>query len=343
MKTVRCPQCNLVCWNTVPFCSRCNFDIQSIVEQQESGEAENNSSFERNENQHSVQNSASYAKQNPPDTANGYSDNQQDYQSNNQNKFNENQRGKQNYGRNPYSANNRNNYQDRNQFGKNSDKTKKGLAIFSLVSGIIGFPPIGFIIGGILAAILGTILGTPGLIIGLAVTILIPVSALISGIVAVRRSGKNPREFGGKGLAIAGICCSGFVLLFSPITAAIAIPNLLAARRAANEGSAISSMRQIAEAESTYRTTTGKACADLTVLGSSQLVDTVLAKGNKSGFRFVVTKLPTPENDCAITATPESNSTGNRAFYFSTEDGEFRARTFGGQMATKDDEPLSRR
>ena len=47
------------------------------------------------------------------------------------------------------------------------------------------------------------------------------------------------------------------VVVIIGIIAAIAIPNLLAARRSANEGSAISSLRTIHGAEMTYQATTG--------------------------------------------------------------------------------------
>ncbi|HNU07997.1 MAG TPA: prepilin-type N-terminal cleavage/methylation domain-containing protein, partial [Pyrinomonadaceae bacterium] len=47
------------------------------------------------------------------------------------------------------------------------------------------------------------------------------------------------------------------VVVIIGIIAAIAIPNLLAARRAANEGSAVSSMRTVHGAEMTYQSTTG--------------------------------------------------------------------------------------
>ena len=42
------------------------------------------------------------------------------------------------------------------------------------------------------------------------------------------------------------------------IIAAIAIPNLLASRRAANEGSAQSSLRTIHSSQATYQATTGQ-------------------------------------------------------------------------------------
>ena len=56
------------------------------------------------------------------------------------------------------------------------------------------------------------------------------------------------------------------------IIAAIAIPNLLASRRAANEGSAIATMRVIFSSEATYQSTTGAgAYGDLADLNSAGL------------------------------------------------------------------------
>jgi type IV pilus assembly protein PilA len=74
------------------------------------------------------------------------------------------------------------------------------------------------------------------------------------------------------------------------IIAAIAIPNLLASRRAANEGSAQSSLRTVHSAQATYQATTGNGAfsADLAALNTANLVDSVLAAGSKSGYDFAV-------------------------------------------------------
>jgi type IV pilus assembly protein PilA len=73
------------------------------------------------------------------------------------------------------------------------------------------------------------------------------------------------------------------------IIAAIAIPNLLASRRAANEGSAQSSLRTIHSSEATYQATNGNgAFGTLANLGSVSLVDPVLATGIKSGYNFTI-------------------------------------------------------
>jgi type IV pilus assembly protein PilA len=83
------------------------------------------------------------------------------------------------------------------------------------------------------------------------------------------------------------------------IIAAIAIPNLLASRRAANEGSAQSSLRTIHSSEATYQATIGNGAFG--VLGTAathatgsadlagqSLVDPVLATGIKSGYNFSI-------------------------------------------------------
>ena len=62
------------------------------------------------------------------------------------------------------------------------------------------------------------------------------------------------------------------------IIAAIAIPNLLASRRAANEASAISALRTIGTAQSTYSSTFGNGSyGDMDDLKDSKLVDTQIA------------------------------------------------------------------
>jgi type IV pilus assembly protein PilA len=73
------------------------------------------------------------------------------------------------------------------------------------------------------------------------------------------------------------------------IIAAIAIPNLLASRRAANEGSAQSSLRTIHSAEATYQSTVGSGnFGTLANLLGQSLIDPVLGTGSKSGYTFAV-------------------------------------------------------
>src|SRR5215211_5139790 len=85
------------------------------------------------------------------------------------------------------------------------------------------------------------------------------------------------------------------VVVIIGIIAAIAIPNLLAARRSANEGSAVSAMRTLHGAQMTYQATTGAGeyagatsidATGLTALSTANLIDSVLGSGQKSGYNF---------------------------------------------------------
>ena len=76
------------------------------------------------------------------------------------------------------------------------------------------------------------------------------------------------------------------------IIAAIAIPNLLASRRAANEGSAQSSIRTIFSAQATYQATAGNGVFGTQAnLMNNFLIDSVLGQADvtaKSGYTFTV-------------------------------------------------------
>jgi prepilin-type N-terminal cleavage/methylation domain-containing protein len=103
------------------------------------------------------------------------------------------------------------------------------------------------------------------------------------------------------------------VVVIIGIIAAIAIPNLLAARRSANEGSAVSAMRTLHGAQMTYAATQGGgnyagattgSTAALGDLATAGLVDATLGGGNKSGYLFVGGRI-------------NSSATAPAQFYFS--------------------------
>src|SRR5215470_14975851 len=78
------------------------------------------------------------------------------------------------------------------------------------------------------------------------------------------------------------------------IIAAIAVPNLLKSRQAANEASAIGSTRTIGTSQATFQSTSGGGkdfATGLGVLSSTSvgLVDSTLGAGSKSGFNFACT------------------------------------------------------
>jgi type IV pilus assembly protein PilA len=112
------------------------------------------------------------------------------------------------------------------------------------------------------------------------------------------------------------------------IIAAIAIPNFLRSRMAANEASAVGSTRAINTAAVTYTSTysnlgfpaTLAAMGGTTCAGTSStnacLLDPVLASGTKAGYTFVwVGDGLTPSVGYALTATPAAvGQTGQRQF-----------------------------
>jgi prepilin-type N-terminal cleavage/methylation domain-containing protein len=118
------------------------------------------------------------------------------------------------------------------------------------------------------------------------------------------------------------------------IIAAIAIPNLLASRRAANEGSAQQSMRTLSSSEATYLNTAGQGSyGTLANLMSQNLVDSVLGQSDvtaKSGYLFTLNPVAgTPAQfwGFALPATTSGvGATGTRRFAIS-EDGVLRGDT----------------
>jgi type IV pilus assembly protein PilA len=112
------------------------------------------------------------------------------------------------------------------------------------------------------------------------------------------------------------------------IIAAIAIPNLLRARIAANESSSVASIRTLNTAQISYNSAyptvgyastmgalAGTSCAPPTS-SSACLIDTQLAGGTKSGYSFALSNVSgTPASTYNFIATPLAvNQTGTRYF-----------------------------
>jgi type IV pilus assembly protein PilA len=196
---------------------------------------------------------------------------------------------------------------------------RQGLAIASLVLGILSLPTLGCLgIGALVSVVLG--------------------------IMALTKAGRDPREYGGRGLAIGGIVASGLSLVIAiplgGIVAAIAIPSLLRARVAANESAAIGDVRTVISAQAAYQS------ANCGTYGALECLSRPSAPGciaNYSGPTFIDSTLTSvqvkggytrafhPGNPIALpsdascpggmglesfayTAVPASNQTGVRAF-----------------------------
>jgi type IV pilus assembly protein PilA len=187
-----------------------------------------------------------------------------------------------------------------------------GKAIASLVLGI--FPVIPFV-GSIVAIVLGAVSRSE-----------------------IRRSGGRLK---GDGLALAGLilgCLQVAVIPIVLIVAAIAIPNLLRARIAANQAAAVGSLRAIDTAEVMYATTYGGYSPDLAALGpppsgppsaeTANLIDSVLSKGTKLGYVFAYEAGERDPNGRITTyqvhADPVTSGTTGMSHYFTDQTGAIR-------------------
>lgn len=137
-----------------------------------------------------------------------------------------------------------------------------------------------------------------------------------------------------------GSCDRGFSLIellivvaVILIVAAIAIPNFIRSRMAANEASAVQNLRNISTAEYLYSTTYGvsftpkmqtlSGTAANPDVNNAELIDEVLASGTKSGYSFVYSAgAADPQgriNSYIVTATPLLPGTTGMRYFFTDQ------------------------
>jgi type IV pilus assembly protein PilA len=212
-------------------------------------------------------------------------------------------------------------YNYQTQYAGYQPEASQGLAITSLVSGILNF-------------------------LFLGIFVVTTIAGIVISVLALKKINRDPRHYGGKSLAVGGLVMNIVSLVaIVPILmiAAIAIPNLMASRRAANEGAAIVSLRKLHSAEMAHYTMQRK-YGNLTDLMQKGLIDSKLASGDRSGYRFTIEIL----NDrgdgwpgFTVVGVPrEYDSTGRRSF-FVDQTGVIRAADSRGLEATKYDPPLN--
>jgi type IV pilus assembly protein PilA len=138
------------------------------------------------------------------------------------------------------------------------------------------------------------------------------------------------------------------------IIAAIAIPNLLRSRMAANEASAVGSLRTINTAQVTFASTYGIGFAgSLAALGAAAqpcvataagacLIDEVLQTGAKSGYTIAMTSAvgtaAAPTTTYTVTAVPIAVGSSGQRRFFTDESGVIRFNA--SAAATTADPPI---
>jgi type IV pilus assembly protein PilA len=198
------------------------------------------------------------------------------------------------------------------------------------------------------------------LITGIVGLIFFPVSiaAIILGHMSRSEIRKSNGGLEGSGMALAGLIMGYLGIAFLPlvlIVAAIAIPNLLRARMAQNEESAVAAVRRIVMVEGGYRTaypSVGYTC-NLASLGGDRhgaassehaaLIDERLASGEKSGYRYVLQNCVNADDGgkFQVVAYPMiRNQSGVRAFC-SDESGVIKVNASGsGEDCLANGRPL---
>jgi type IV pilus assembly protein PilA len=201
---------------------------------------------------------------------------------------------------------------------------------------------------------------TASLICGIVAYLILPffaaIPAIILGHLALSDIKKKAGQLKGNGLAIAGMVMGYAQVVLIPfilIIAAIAIPNLLRARMAANEASAVGTLRTYNRAMVSYATQcqNNGFPASVTNLGAgrgdcegAELVDALLAApaAIKNGYRFFYS--PGPADNLGhvisytINADPISENTSGMRHFFMDESGVIRSST--GTPTSADSPPI---
>ena len=190
----------------------------------------------------------------------------------------------------------------------------------------------------------------------------VPIAAIILGHLSLSDIRKSAGRLTGEGIAIGGLVLGYLGVLMIPImliVAVIAIPNLLRARMAENQASAVGSLRQIDLASvaysDRYRNGFPPAIEALTGIGEQNcdhagLIDEELASGTRRGYVFTYTPMAgtdpkaapkAPASGCsvagaggfAVTADPVTRGTTGQTSYYVDETGVIRYDTNGEATA----------
>ncbi len=125
------------------------------------------------------------------------------------------------------------------------------------------------------------------------------------------------------------------VIAIIAIIAAIAIPNLIEARKGSNEAAAIGALRTLTTAQALFREGDKEkdgtldyatVLSDLSATTNGSLVDGVLGSGTKQGYAFLISAA-TPQFTWSATAAPAVPGKSGDRYFFVDESGVIRFST----------------
>jgi len=146
----------------------------------------------------------------------------------------------------------------------------------------------------------------------------------------------NPKRFSDQGFSLVELL---IVVLIIGIIAQMAIPHLMQSKLAANEASAITTVRSVLNAETLYVTTVGSGkYASMGSLVTGMLVDTVVGSSTKDGYVFAIS-LGAADASFVIDARPTGYSKSGIRSFFSDETAVIRYTT-ADSSATSSSSPL---
>lgn len=147
-----------------------------------------------------------------------------------------------------------------------------------------------------------------------------------------------PKRFSDQGFSLVELL---IVVLIIGIIAQMAIPHLMRSKLAANEASAITTVRSVLNAETLYVTTVGSGkYASMGSLVTGMLVDTVVGSSTKDGYVFAIS-LGAADASFVIDARPTGYSNSGIRSFFSDETAVIRYTT-ADSAATSSSSPLGK-
>ena len=146
----------------------------------------------------------------------------------------------------------------------------------------------------------------------------------------------KPTRLSNRGFSLVELL---IVLLIIGIIAQMAIPHLMQSKLAANEASAITTVRSVLNAETLYVTTAGAGrYGDMSALVSGMLVDTVVGSTTKDGYVFSIS-LGAGNISFSLGARPTGYNTSGIRSFFADETAVIRYTT-ANSAATSSSSPL---